>query len=475
VIGSVVGVFSIRRVLVLVCTLVMCGGMGLSDLLHAKPPSGKTTRPASKSGNAAKTVKPASGPSKAEIHAKRSALKDVERRLGSLQRDVEKTETLQTEAARAVVEGEREVSKATRALRQVMSERAEASRRLTELETEQQWLEDRIATRQRELSELLRRNYIHGTPNAAALLAAHDPNQSVRDTYYLERLGHARLGLIEGLRADLQVKAEYTQQVTTHRATLSRLVDDRRKRQEKQEETYARRRETLGKIETTLKTQKERMAALKADEERLTQIINTLVQQAAAAEARAAAARRERERANTQSRARQKGVASRRAGQSPSVDKNNMAEPVVGNVQKVPEPMPGGTNFAQLRGRLNFPVAGELIGRFGAPRAGQGTTWRGVFIRAPNGAKVRAVSDGAVVYSDWLRGYGNLLIVDHGGSYLSIYGNNDALYKKTGDTVRTGEVVTSVGASGSEAESGLYFEIRHRGQAVDPMQWVRLR
>jgi len=487
--GSAVGDFSVRHALVLVFALAMWGGM--SDPLHAKPAgnSGRVaTKPAGASGKVAKTAKQAGGsskvtktarptsgpPSKAEIHAKRSALKDIERRLGSLQRDMEKTEVMQTEAARAVAEVEREVSKATRALRQVMSEQTEVSRQLAELETEQQQLEERISARQKELGRWLRQNYIYGTPNdITALLAAHDPNQAVRDTYYLERLGRTQHELIEGLRADLRLKAEHAQRVSTRQATLARLEGDRRKRQEKQEEAYARRRETLGKIETTLKTQKERMAALKADEERLTQVVNTLVKRAAEAEARAATARRERERTNTQARAR--SSAPRRAGQPPNVGKNNMVEPVVGRVWGVPEPTPGGTGFAQLRGKLNFPVAGELLGRFGAPRAGQGTAWRGVFIRAPKGATVRAVSDGSVAFSDWLRGYGNLLIIDHGGGYLSIYGNNDALHKKAGDSVRAGEAIASVGTSGSEAESGLYFEIRHRGQAIDPMQWVRLR
>ena len=486
----------------------MWAGTSLSEPLHAKTASGsgktaktaptkatkttkapskttKTTKTASEPGKAAKTTatgrpgkaaKAEKAPDKAEIRAKRSELKDVERRLGDLQRDLEKTETQQTEATRAVADVEREVSKATRALRQVVSERAEANRQLDELEAEQLALEERIAARRSELAEWLRRNYMYGAANdIAALLAARDPNQFVRDTYYLERIGRVRIKLIEDLRADLQLNAEHTQQITDRRTTLVRLEDDRRKRQEKLEETHGQRREALEKIETTLKTQRERMSALKADEERLTQVVNTLVKRAAEAEARATAAKRERERANARARARQNSVADRGLEQSSVVEKKRAVEPVVGKVREVPDSTPGGTGFAQLRGKLNFPVAGELLGRFGAPRAGQGTTWRGVFIRAASGAEVRAISDGAVVYSDWLRGYGNLLIVDHGGGYLSIYGNNDALYKEAGASVRKGEAIASVGASGSEAESGLYFEIRHKGQAIDPMQWVRFR
>jgi septal ring factor EnvC (AmiA/AmiB activator) len=98
-----------------------------------------------------------------------------------------------------------------------------------------------------------------------------------------------------------------------------------------------------------------------------------------------------------------------------------------------------------------------------------------LFIRSPSGQEVRAVAPGRVVFSDWLRGFGNLLIVDHGRSYLTIYGNNEALLKEVGDVVRAGDAVATVGASGGSRESGLYFEIRHEGKAFDPMGWVSLR
>jgi septal ring factor EnvC (AmiA/AmiB activator) len=123
---------------------------------------------------------------------------------------------------------------------------------------------------------------------------------------------------------------------------------------------------------------------------------------------------------------------------------------------------------------MRFPVRGELVGRFGAPRAEGGTSWRGVFIRARGGDEVRAVAGGEVVFSDWLRGYGNLIIVDHGDDYLSIYGNNDALFREVGEPIGGGDPIASVGASGGGSESGLYFEIRHKGQPLDPLKWVRL-
>ena len=134
--------------------------------------------------------------------------------------------------------------------------------------------------------------------------------------------------------------------------------------------------------------------------------------------------------------------------------------------------------FSRLKGRLRLPVRGELVGRFGAPRpaADSGTApAKGLFIRAAEGETVRAVAPGRVVYADWMRGFGNLLIVDHGENFLTIYGNNESLLKQTGDVVMVGDALATVGASGGNEETGLYFELRHEGKPFDPLGWVKLR
>jgi septal ring factor EnvC (AmiA/AmiB activator) len=134
-----------------------------------------------------------------------------------------------------------------------------------------------------------------------------------------------------------------------------------------------------------------------------------------------------------------------------------------------------GAAFSAMRGRLSLPVRGELTARFGAPRGAAGTESKGVFIRAPEGRAVRAVASGQVVYADWMRGFGNLLILDHGEAYLSIYANAEALLKQVGDIVAAGEPIATTGASGGNEQTGLYFELRHLGRAFDPLRWVKLK
>ena len=146
-----------------------------------------------------------------------------------------------------------------------------------------------------------------------------------------------------------------------------------------------------------------------------------------------------------------------------------------GRVTAVPEAGQAAGLFSRMKGQLRLPVRGELVGRYGAQRSEGTASAKGVFIRAPGGESVRAVATGRVVYADWMRGFGNLLIVDHGDAYLSIYGNNESLLKQPGDAVTLGEAVATVGQSGGNEETGLYFELRHLGRPFDPLSWVKLK
>jgi septal ring factor EnvC (AmiA/AmiB activator) len=140
--------------------------------------------------------------------------------------------------------------------------------------------------------------------------------------------------------------------------------------------------------------------------------------------------------------------------------------------ERVPEATTLVRAFSSLRGRLALPVRGELAGRFGSPRSDGGLTWKGLFVAARTGESVKAVAAGRVVYADWLRGFGNLLIVDHGEGYMSLYGYNETLLKRVGDEIHGGDTVATVGNSGGSADSGLYFELRHQGKPFDPMSWI---
>ncbi len=129
--------------------------------------------------------------------------------------------------------------------------------------------------------------------------------------------------------------------------------------------------------------------------------------------------------------------------------------------------------FGQRRGRLKWPVKGKVKRLFGKSRQAAHLKWNGVVIPSKEGRDVKAVSHGRVAYADWLRGYGMLLIIDHGDGYMTLYGYNQALYKETGDWVEEGEVIATVGRSGGQSKSGLYFEVRVKGKPSNPVKWCR--
>lgn len=151
-------------------------------------------------------------------------------------------------------------------------------------------------------------------------------------------------------------------------------------------------------------------------------------------------------------------------------EKNSLLE----EVAKTPSAMADGASFASLRGKLAWPVEGTLSTRFGSNKFSGGEAWQGVLIEAPEGSDVRAIHAGKVVYADWLRGLGLLIIVDHGGNYLSLYGHNAGLIKGEGDWVQKGELLASVGDSGGLKSPALYFEIRQGAKPLNPQHWCRI-
>ncbi len=131
-------------------------------------------------------------------------------------------------------------------------------------------------------------------------------------------------------------------------------------------------------------------------------------------------------------------------------------------------------DFFSLKGKLPWPVKGRLSNKFGSARTGSAeSVWDGVLIDASEGTEIHAINSGKVVYSDWLRGYGLLTIIDHGKGYMSLYAFNQSLYRQVGEWVDVGEVIASVGQSGGRSHSGLYFGIRSKGKSVDPLEWCR--
>ena len=129
--------------------------------------------------------------------------------------------------------------------------------------------------------------------------------------------------------------------------------------------------------------------------------------------------------------------------------------------------------FRSMQGQLPLPVNGSISARFGQSK-GMGVLWEGIFVDAQEGTVVQSIFPGRVAFADWLRGFGLLLILDHGDGYMSLYSHNQMLHKQVGDWVNAGETIAQVGSSGGLKKTGLYFEIRHNGEPHNPLMWCKV-
>ena len=143
-------------------------------------------------------------------------------------------------------------------------------------------------------------------------------------------------------------------------------------------------------------------------------------------------------------------------------------------IVKLPPPKDA-SPFPQMRGKLPWPIKGRVLSAFGSKQYNNRITSHGLLIQANEGEAIRSVHGGRVVFADWLRSFGFILILDHGDGYMSLYGHNQTLRKETGDWVHGGEVIATAGSSGGQQSNGLYFEIRSGGQPLDPIGWIARR
>lgn len=376
-------------------------------------------------------------------------LKALRSKLETLKKDIARSETSRSETTEALRAAETAISDANRKLAELGTSKDEVDAQLESLRTRHGEVEQRLA-RQRTLAARLLHQHYTAAPAGTlqALAAGQNPNDLARTSTYLTYVARARREILDGLRKDSESLRALEKQTAMRQAELNDIHQARLAERKRLETERANRKRALTTIAATITRQKQEAGALAKDEARLTKLVEDLARMLAARRAKPATTRK----------------------------------PPAATAPTTPAPTPayapptsGDSLFEQLKGRLQMPVRGELVGRFGSPRSDSGLSWRGLFIQAPAGREVRAVAPGRVVFADWLRGFGNLLILDHGDGFMSLYGNNETLIGRIGELVRSGETVAIVGASGGNTVSGLYFELRHQGRPFDPLGWLNLK
>lgn len=371
--------------------------------------------------------------------APKPELQELRGRIDSLKKSLDSTEDAKADAADELKASEQAISGISSALRDLVRQQQAAQSTLNTLEQEKTSVDKRISAEQIMLGRLFYQQYRTGQQDQfKILLNQENPSQAARQLRYYTYLARARSELLEHLRDNLTKLDKLTQATETKQAELSKIRIEQDKQRQKLLEQQQTKKKLVTQLSKQIGQQRSELSRLERNEKQLTQLIERL--------------------------ARQQREAPKKSQPPPTSARNSV----------VPDASFAGTSFNQLKGKLQLPVRGELTGRFGTPRQDSGSPWRGLFIRTAAAQEVHAIASGRVVFADWLRGFGNLLIVDHGSGYMSLYGNNESIFKRAGETVRAGDVIASTGNSGGNPETGLYFEIRYQSKPFDPLDWCKI-
>ncbi|MEN8175738.1 MAG: peptidoglycan DD-metalloendopeptidase family protein [Pseudomonadota bacterium] len=353
-------------------------------------------------------------------------LQEVNRRLQALREEVAEAEAARDDETRVLRTMEKEIGAVTLKIRELERSRQDHSRRVAELEAIREKQEGQLRSQQRFLAEQVRAGYLMGRqPRLKLLLNQDDPGRLGRILAYYDYLNRRRKQRIEETRASLQALSQTEAALHQENARIESLLAEQRTARLRLEKTRTRRAEWLAGLDADIARRSGEVTRLEADARRLEDLLDRLKKM----QEELAAAQLE--------------MATGAADTGP---------------------------FKKRRGKLSWPASGTLSASFGSPK-GAGISWDGVVISAAEGDPIRAIHAGRVVFSDWLKGYGLLLIIDHGDGFMSLYGYNQSLFKETGEWVSADDVVASVGDSGGREHAGLYFGIRHNGRAINPAGW----
>ena len=390
------------------------------------------------------------------VAARAQSTGDTQRKLERINRELKevaaerrKIESRRGDANRQLREVDEKVGASTRSLRETEAELARQQAALAELRDKRDTMQASLAARRGELGDLLRAAYAIGDDAPLKLMLSQDKvAEAARALAYHRYLQRDRMQRIEALAAELAELERVEAEITQRQAALDAAKVRQREQLAELENDRRERRATVATLDERYQDRRGREKALGKDAKSLEKLLARLREAAA----KAAAARRAAE-AAAAARAKESGAAP----------------------HKTPPPPIEVAKTAPIKvGGLGWPVSGTLVAGYGAPMP-DGSKSAGVLIGAPAGTTVKAVADGTVVFSEWMTGYGLILIIDHGNGYMSLYAYNDALLKDAGTQVKRGDPVSSVGNSGGQGRPALYFELRRNGSPVNPGSWLQKR
>jgi len=351
--------------------------------------------------------------------ATKKELQEIQQRISELQKDIKQTQSRRSDTEKALQKAEQAISDTRRKLEQVNRDLNRSEANLRDLQARQQQLRQALNAQKTALKQDINAAYRAGRQEYVKLLLNQEqPDKMARLMKYYDYFHQARMERIKTFNQTLTEVQANEVSINEELAQLASLKSTLAAEQEQLQAARNERKLALAKLDSSLKDDTSRVTTLKSSQSELEKVLHRV--------------------------------------QATLSD-------LPSNIGKQP--------FAKLRGKLAWPAKGTIVKRFGNRRQEGALRWNGVLISTREGSAVKAVHHGRIVFSDWMRGFGMLTIIDHGDGYLSLYGHNETLLKSPGDWVDAGEVIAYSGRSGGLQQASLYFEIRKDGKPQNPARW----
>ena len=351
-------------------------------------------------------------------------LEQLRQEISQLQQALDKNLETRDQQQAELRSWERRIGKLRRDMRATTQQSKQQTSKLKRLGEEQRSTRSALSQQTDLLRDQLVAAYSMGQQGYLKLvLNQQQPSSIRRNLVYYRYITRARQAQLDATHSKLAKLGQLHSSINTNQRELQRLAKTQGQQQQSMQTAIDRRARVLKKLEQRISDQSGNIARLRENELRLQGLVQDLQDR----------------------------------------------------TTRVPAPAVAGLKFPQARGKLPLPIRGTLLARYGTPKNQGDLRWKGVFFAAPEGRKVGAVHAGRVIYADWLRGFGLLLILEHGDGYMTLYGHNLSLYKEVGDWVEARQTIAISGSSGNPPQAGVYFEIRHDGKPYDPLVWLAAR
>jgi len=369
------------------------------------------------------------------------SLLKLQKEINQLDKNIKKNTATKNNLSNQLKKKERKISKTKKQLYKIKKKFKNNKKKINQLNKQLAKLKKEIKIKKRSLSSRLYQTYTQGSPGYLQMyLDGINPSQISRESYYIGYYSQQQNNDIESIKKaykKIDKTKKSTNKILKKVASLKKQKERNAKKLQKQkkEKTIV-----IKKINAKLSSQKKKKKKLIKNEKKLNSIVTELIKKIKA-----------------------------------ESKKKTITEKIHAKKESTSDDKFDGINFKKLKGKLKLPVKGKITKKFNSKRKDTGTRWKGIFIKSKEGNEVYSVASGKIVFSDWLDGYGNIIIIDHGKGYMSLYGNNQSLIKQQGDIIKGGSIIAIVGNSGGNSTNGLYYQLRKNSKPFNPLKWTKLK